>query len=82
MPEAPLRVMGFLIVRGDGTMRVAKRRPNLKLDEMAFPIFVEIPRTWGRVQPSRIDVQLPEPPESRVTVGDGELDNELDGADT
>lgn len=76
MAEAPLTIKGFLVVRADGTMRVTKGRVRLHVDEVAFPLTVTIPRTWGRVQRTSIDVALPEPPEARVTVGDGELDDE------
>lgn len=69
-----IHVDGFLVVKADGTMRVTKRRVRLYVDEVAFPITVTIPRTWGRVQASRIDVALPEPPEARVTVGEPVLD--------
>jgi hypothetical protein len=70
-----LVVEGYLIVKATGDMRVTKRRPGLYMDEVAFPLTVTIPKTWGRVQPTSIDVALPEPPEARVTVGDGELDD-------
>lgn len=64
---------GFLVVKADGTMRVTKRRNRLYLDEVAFPLTVTIPSTWGRVQATTIDVALPEPPEAIVTVADPEL---------
>lgn len=70
----PVRIRGYLVVRADGTMRVTKKRINLAIDEVAFPLSVSIPKTWGRVQAMSIDVALPEPPEARVTVGVGELD--------
>lgn len=74
MAESPLRITGFLVVRADGTMRVTKKRVQLSVDEVAFPLNVSIPKTWGRVQRMSIDVALPEPPEARVTVGEPELD--------
>lgn len=68
-------INGFLVVRADGEMRTTKKRVSLRIDEVAFPLTVTIPNTWGQVQPTKIDVELPEPPEARVTVGSGELDD-------
>lgn len=73
MTDSPLVVRGFLAVRSDGTLRVTKTNPHLRLDEMAFPLSVTIPRTWGKVQAASIEVELPEPPAARVTVGDAEM---------
>lgn len=67
-------VNGFLIVRANGDMRVTKKRVGLAIDEVAFPLTVTIPQTWGRVQQVAIDVVMPEPPEARVSVGEPELD--------
>lgn len=78
MPDAPLVMKGYLIVRADGEMRVTKTSRRLNIDEVAFPLTVTIPATWGRVQRTSIDVALPEPPEARVTVAEPELD-ENDG---
>lgn len=74
MTPPPLTMKGFLVVRADGAMRVTKSRVRLGVDEVAFPLTVTIPATWGRVQSTTIDVALPEPPEARVTVADPELD--------
>lgn len=71
-PE-PLKVNAYLVVRADGTMRVVKQPPRLSIDEVAFPVTVTIPKTWGRVQPTRIDVTMPEPPAAFVTVGEPDL---------
>jgi hypothetical protein len=76
MAEIPLTTTGYLVVGADGAMRVTKKRVRLRLDEVAFPLTVRIPRTWGRVQPTSIDVTMPEPPDARVTVGDAELDED------
>lgn len=76
MPPTTLTMKGFLVVRADGSMRVTKTRVHLAADEVAFPLTVSIPNTWGRVQTTSIDVALPEPPEARVTVGEPELDEE------
>lgn len=67
---------GFLVVRADGDMRVLRGKPRLRLDEVAFPVTVTIPTTWGKVQAASIDVQMPEPPEARVAIGDPELDDD------
>lgn len=74
MTPPPLTTKGFLVVRADGSMRVTKTRVQLAIDEVAFPLTVTIPATWGRVQPTSIDVALPEPPEARVTVHEPETD--------
>lgn len=71
----PIVVRGYLVVRADGTIRTTKTRVRLAVDEVAFPLSVTIPRTWGRVQSTSIDVSLPEPPEARVTIDDPELDD-------
>lgn len=80
MTPPPLTMKGFLVVRADGTMRVTKTRVRLAVDEVAFPLTVSIPATWGRVQSTTIDVALPEPPEARVTVEEPELEDELEEA--
>lgn len=67
-------VEGYLVVRADGEMRVTKRRNPLRIDEVAFPLSVRIPHQWGRVQATTIDVEMPDPPEARVTIGEGEMD--------
>ncbi len=81
MSNQPIVVNGYLVVRADGTMRTTKKRVRLSMDEVAFPLTVSIPRTWGRVQQSSIDVVLPEPPEARVTVDSAELDGAEEGCD-
>lgn len=78
MADTPLTVKGYLVVRADGDMRVLKKSVRLSIDEVAFPLTVSIPSTWGRVQRTSIEVALPEPPDARVTVGDPELDESDD----
>jgi hypothetical protein len=72
--QPPIKMEGFLVVRADGTMRTTKKRVALGMDEVAFQLTVTIPRMWGRVQSASIDINMPEPPESRVTIGEGEMD--------
>lgn len=72
MPDM-LEAKGYLVVKANGEMRVTVRRPRLTLAEVAFPITVSIPRTWGRVQPVEIELVMPEPPEAFVTVDGAEL---------
>ena len=69
-----MNVRGFLIVRAAGEMRVTKRRVSLAADEVAFPLNVTIPSTWGKVQDTTIEVTMPDPPETRVVVGVPEQD--------
>lgn len=72
--SANLTVKGHLVVRASGEMRVVRGTPKrLRIDEVAFPLSVTIPATWGRVQATTITVALPEPPEARVTVGEPDL---------
>lgn len=71
-----MKVNGFLVVRADGSMRITKKRAALRLNEVAFPLSVNIPTTWGRVQTSTIEVVMPEPPEARVTIGAPEMDGD------
>jgi hypothetical protein len=73
MADRPLVTRGYLVVRADGSMRVTKTRVALNLDEVAFPLTVTIPATWGRVQTTSIDVALPDPPAPVVTVSDPQL---------
>lgn len=77
--EHDLLVQGFLVVRADGVLRTVKQNPRLRLDEVAFPLSVRIPHQWGQVQPQRIEVELPDPPEARVTVGKPELEDDEGG---
>lgn len=56
----------YLIVRADQTTRTVKRLPDLALDEVAFPIEIEIPDGWGRVLRSEpIRLALPAPLHAR-----------------
>lgn len=60
---------GWLVVRSDGSLRVLKSaRPALRADEVAWPLTVQIPKTWGRVQPGGIELTMPEPPDALITV--------------
>lgn len=64
-------VNGYLIVRADGSLRTTKKKVPLHIDEVAFPLTVTIPSTWGQVQRQSIEVTLPDPPEPAVTIGEG-----------
>lgn len=78
MNVPPITVTGFLVVRADGSMRMTKKRVRLGIDEVAFPVTVTIPRMWGRVQATSIELTMPEPPESRVTIDEPEMAPEGD----
>lgn len=69
-PSPPIVVTSYLVVRASGDMRIVKNQPRLGADEVAFRVRVSIPRTWGRVQAAGIELELPEPPEAIVNVGD------------
>lgn len=67
-----MKINGYLIVRADGTMRTTKKAVRLGIDEVAFRLNVTIPAMWGKVQAPSIDIDLPEPPEAVVNVGEAE----------
>jgi hypothetical protein len=49
-------------VDGKGNARVVQRYPRLAWDEVAFPLTVKLPETWGRVYGDvPIEVQMPDP---------------------
>lgn len=55
----------WLVIRADGAMRVRSRRPSsadLRLDEVAIALAVNIPTGWGSVYPAEIVIDMPEPP--------------------
>jgi hypothetical protein len=55
----------YLIVRADGTVRVTTRWPNLRVDEVAYRLRIEIPVAWGKVA-GNIDITMPPPPGAEV----------------
>lgn len=61
-------ITGYLVATAGGELRTVKTTPRLRIDEVAFPITVHIPITWGRVQKTSIEVTMPEPPEATVLV--------------
>lgn len=61
-------ITGYLVASAAGDLRTVKTTPRLRMDEVAFPITVHIPITWGRVQATSIEVTMPEPPEATVLV--------------
>jgi hypothetical protein len=73
-------VRKYLIVTGRGDVRVVTRQPRrLPFDEVAFPLNVTIPHTWGRFYPeASIDVSLPEPDEVPSAVAEGPVEVESD----
>ena len=71
----------FLIVNGQGDCRIVSRRPNrMAFDEMAFPLNISVPDSWGQVYTDvPINLTLPEPDEPTVTIGKlTQLDDALD----
>lgn len=54
------QIQKFLIVNGRGDMRVVTRRPSLNFDEVAFPLRVKIPESWGRLYKDEIEIAMPE----------------------
>lgn len=50
----------WLIVRASGEMRVIKTNPQLGFDEVAFPIRVTLPDTWGKIQAQSLDLEIRE----------------------
>lgn len=77
LPTESLKVKGYLIVRADGSHRTTVRWPNLRRDEVAFPLNVTIPNTWGRLQYNLpVNITLPDAPEPVVQVGEPVLADE------
>lgn len=55
----------WLIVRGNADVRVIKTRPaqrDLRKDEVAFKLVIEIPPAWAKVSAQEIRIKLPEVP--------------------
>jgi hypothetical protein len=64
----------YLIVDGGGQCRLAKRRPTLDWDEVAFPIIVQIPQGWAKVYDAQaLRLNLPEPEHLGIEAGEPEL---------
>lgn len=60
----------YLIVRADQTVRVTKRWPNLRRDEVAFRLDINFPsQPWGHIQSENLKVDLPDQPPPSVEVG-------------
>lgn len=69
-----MQVRKYLIVTGRGDMRVVTRRPRLNFDEVAFPIRVQIPDSWGKVYTDiNVDIEFPEVPEPTIAVESPEM---------
>lgn len=66
-----MKVKKYLIVSANGDARVVTRSPRLAWDEVAFPLEVTVPDTWGRLYRDRtIEVAIPGPAEGpEVAVG-------------
>lgn len=75
------KITGYLVVNAAGDLRALKRRPDLRFDEVAFPVTVTIPITWGRVQPVAVTLVMPEPPAAIVTVDEVPLQPPQPGED-
>jgi len=60
-----MKVKKYLIVNARGDSRVVTRRPGpMRFDEVAFPLNVTIPDTWGRVYSDLpVEIEFPEPGE-------------------
>lgn len=64
-------VRGWLLVNINGDMRTCKRLSTLKWDEVAFPVEVVLPHSYGRVYDDKtIKLELPG---GKVDVAVGEL---------
>lgn len=67
MADKRKTIEGYLVVDASGEMRAVKRQPRLNFTEVAFPIRVTIPITWGKIQSPAITLDMPEPPEAIVS---------------
>lgn len=63
-------IFRYLVVSAVGDIKVSKRSPRLKYDEVAYPIRVQIPELWGKVLAQNIDLTLPDPKPPVVEVGE------------
>jgi hypothetical protein len=54
------KVIHYLVIRADRTVRVTKRSPRLAADEVAIRINLEYPAHWGRVLTDAIDIKVPD----------------------
>jgi hypothetical protein len=52
----------ILVVRSDGEMRIVRKKPRLRWDEVAYTIKVTVPDAWGELR-GIIELSLPGPPE-------------------
>ena len=51
----------YLILRATGEARVISRKPiELRLDEVAFEMRINIPDAWGRIQAQALTVSMPD----------------------
>jgi hypothetical protein len=50
----------YLIIRADRSVRCVTRMPRLAMDEIAVPLRLNFPETWGRVRPEAIVIDVPE----------------------
>lgn len=50
----------YLIIRADRSVRCVTRMPRLAMDEIAVPLRLNFPETWGRVKPEAIVIDVPE----------------------
>lgn len=53
----------FLVVRADRSMRLTRRYPHLRLDEIAVRLNIVFPPEWGQVMDRPVDITVPEPPQ-------------------
>jgi len=64
-----MKVRKYLIVNARGDARVVGRNPTfrnpgLSFDEVAFPLGITVPDTWGRLYADLpVEIELPEPSE-------------------
>jgi hypothetical protein len=49
----------YLIIRADRTVRCVTRMPRLAMDEIAIPLRLNFPETWGRVKPEAVVIDVP-----------------------
>lgn len=69
-----LKIDRYLVVNARGTTRLTTRWPNLHWDEVAIPITVTIPDTWGKVyQALAVEVTLPADAAPTLTVATEDL---------
>lgn len=73
-----MRTAGYLVISNKGAMRIAKRKPRTTANEVAVHLRIEVPDRYFDQQWPVVNVNLPEPDPTEVTVN---IEGQSDAAD-